>query len=67
MNIEKISDYCVKFGDWTVSKTFINAAPGYELWNKDMPAMQGRFDTFGEAKEAAKRIENRIKRGKEND
>ena len=67
MSWEKISDYCVRSGEWTVSKTFVHDRLGYELWHKDRPAMLGRFDTFSEARDAARREENRIKRGKEND
>lgn len=67
MSIEKISDYCVRAGDWTISKTLVHGRAGYELWHKDRPGMIGRFDTFSEARDAARREENRMNHREEND
>lgn len=67
MSWEKISDYCVTNGEFSISKAFVNDRVGYELWHNGKPPMIGRFDTFSEARDAAEREKNRMKRGKEND
>ncbi len=57
----------IKIGALTICLVTVQGRKSYELWHDDKPAALGRFDTFSEAKDAARREENRTNRGKEND
>lgn len=57
----------IKFGKLTICLVTVQGRKTYELWHDDKPEALGRFDSFSEARDAAKREENRMNRGEEND
>lgn len=57
----------IKIGKLTICLVTIKGRKTYELWHDDKPDALGRFDSFSEARDAAKREENRMNRGEEND
>ena len=57
----------IKIGQLTISLVVVKGRKSYELWHDEKPVAIGRFDTFSEARDAARREENSSNRGKEND
>lgn len=57
----------IKFGKLTICLVTVLGRKTYELWHDDKPEALGRFDSFSEARDAAKREENRMNSGEEND
>lgn len=57
----------IRCAPWTIATVTIGGRQSAELWHDDRPDAIGRFDSVSEALDAARREENRINRGKEND
>lgn len=62
-----MSHNAIKIGPLTICLVTVQGRKTYELWHDDKPEAIGRFDSFSEARDAAKREENRMNRGEEND
>lgn len=56
---QKISDYSIQAGPWTLSKVIVAGKAHFELWREGRAAMVGRFATAGEGKEFAEREQAR--------
>lgn len=57
----------IKIGKLTISLVMVKGRKTYELWHDDKPKAIGRYDSFSEAKDAAKREESRENNPAEND
>ena len=64
---DRMSNNAIKIGKLTICLVILQGRKTYELWHDDQPAALGRFDTFSEARDAARREEKRMKHGEEND
>lgn len=62
-----MSKNAIKIGKLTICLVVIQDRKTYELWHDDKPDALGRFDSFSEARDAARREENRMNHGEEND
>ena len=56
---QRLSDYSIKAGPWTLSKVLVGGKPHFELWRDGTAAMAGRFSTAAEGKEFAEREDAR--------
>lgn len=57
----------IRCAPWTIATVTVAGRQSAELWHDDKPHTIGRFDSVSEALDGARREENRINRGKEND
>lgn len=63
----RTSTTSIRCAPWTIATVTIGGRQSAELWHDDRQHALGRFDSVSEALDAARREENRINRGKEND
>ena len=67
MQWKRTGETAMRCEPWTIARVTVRGINLYVLWHDAKPDAIGRYDTFGEARDAARREENRNNRGEDND
>lgn len=57
----------IRCAPWSIATVTVGGRQSAELWHDDQPHVVSRFDSVSEALDAARREENRMNHGEEND